>query len=272
MSTPLFKRYCEMNINGRVLAGPPFRLEFETEFSVKSSNQTTAMIYNPSDETVEACERKKSEFPKIIIDAGYEADFGTCVAGEIIKFEVKNGKDRILKLTITDKTSLWLNAKVNKSWKGSIDAKSVITQIFSEFGITPGKLDLGVEKIYSRGVSFTGMPLSSAMKKLEQDTKSDFFFKNGQAYFLKESGSVGTAFYLSPGTGLLSAEKFEDTQKSGKTAKGYNVRSLFLYQLGTGSLVELDGNQAQGLFKVISGKHKFSTRDNSMSEFRVMKV
>ncbi len=272
MSTPLYKRYCEFNINNRMLTSPPFALEFETEFSTKSSNQTTAIIYNPADDTVAACERKGSSYPKIIIDAGYEADYGTCVMGEIIKFEIKRQKDRVLKLLITDKTSLWLNAKVNKSWKGAIDARSIITQIFSEFGITPGKIDLGVEKIYSRGVSFAGLPLSTAMKKLEQDTKSDFFFKNGQANFLKESGSIGAAFYLSPLTGLLSAEKFESTRKSGKTSKGYNVRTLFLYQIGVGSLVQIDGKQANGLFKVTKGKHKFSSRASSGSEFEVIKL
>lgn len=264
MTSALYKRYCEFNINGRVLAGPPFTLEFETDFSVKSSNQTKAVIYNPSDETIAACEKKKGVYPPIVIDAGYEADFGTCVTGEIIKFEVAPGVDKVLTLTIADKTSLWIYSMVNRSWKGSVSARDVITQILKDKGITPAKIDLEKEKIYSRGISFSGVSLRSAMKKLEHDTKSDFFFKNGQAYFLKEkSSSSVSAIYLSSGSGLLSAKK---------TEKGYAIQTLFMYQIGAGSPVQVDGNNVNGLFKVISGKHKFSTKGQAGTEFEAKKL
>ncbi len=264
MTDALYKRYCEFDINGRVLTGPPFTLEFETDFSVKSSNQTKAVIYNPSGETIAACEKKKGVYPPIVIDAGYESDFGTCVTGEVIKFEVAKGIDKTLSLTISDKTSLWTSAMINKSWKGSVSSRDVIKQCLSLVGITAAKIDLEVEKIYSRGISFSGVPLRTAMKKLEHDTKSDFFFKNGQAYFLKEkSSSTVSAFYLSPGTGLLSARK---------TDKGYSIQTLFMYKIGAGSLVEVDGDEVQGLFKAVSGKHKFSSKNQAGTEFEAVKI
>ena len=264
MNTALYKRYCEININGRVLAGPPFTLEFETDFSVKSSNQTKAVIYNPSDETIAACEKKKGIYPPIVIDAGYEADYGTCITGEVIKFEVAKEIDKKLTLTIADKTSLWTSSMINKSWKGSISARDVITQILNDKGITPAKIDLEVEKVYTRGISFSGVSLRSAMKKLEHDTKSDFFFKNGQAYFLKEkSSSSVSVFYLSPESGLLSAKK---------TDKGYTIQTLFMYQIGAGSPVEINGVDVQGLFKAVSGKHKFSTKGQAGTEFEAVKI
>ncbi len=264
MSSALYKRYCEMNINGRVLAGPPFTLSFETDFSVKSSNQTKAVIYNPSDATISACEKKGGTYPPVVIDAGYEADYGTCVTGEIIKFEVSKGVDKVLTLTISDKTSLWTSAMINKSWKGSISAREVITQILKANGITPAKIDLEYEKVYSRGISFSGVSLRSAMKKLEQDTKSDFFFKNGQAYFLKEASSSSVSvFYLSPSTGLLSAKK---------TDKGYSISSLFMYQIGAGSPVQIDGVDVKGLFKAVSGKHRLSTNAQAGTEFEAVKI
>ena len=254
----LFKRYCEFNIAGRVLTSPPFTLEFKTEFSVTSSNQTTAVMYNPSDATIEACEKKKGQNALIIIDAGYVEDYGTCVTGEIIKYEVEKGIDKILTMTIADKTSLWASAVVNKSWKGEISAEDVIKNILDEYGITPAKIDLGVNKIYSRGISFSGTPLRSAMKRLESDVKANFFFKNGLAYFLKEQSGTSSAFYLSPTTGLLSAKK---------TDKGFRIKTLFLYQIGAGSLVEIDG---KGLFKVVAGEHRFASRGTAESEFDVI--
>ena len=263
-SIPLFKRYCEFNINGRVLASPPFTLEFESEFSINSSTQTKAVMYNPSDETIAACEKKNGNNPLIVIDAGYEEDYGTCVAGEIIKYDVEKKVDKILTMTIADKTSLWTSATVNKSWKGSISAEDVISNILNELSITPAKIDLGVNKIYSRGISFSGVSLRTAMKRLEKDTKSSFFFKNGLAYFLKEqSASSASVFYLSPASGLLSAKK---------TDKGYTVRSLFLYQIGAGSLVEIDGVDVKGLFKVVSGKSRFSYKGSAGLEFEARKL
>jgi hypothetical protein len=260
----LYKRYCEFSINNRVLTSPPFTLEFETEFSVSTSNQTKAVIYNPSIETIAACEKKKKQNALITIDAGYEDDYGTCVAGEIIKFEIEKKIDKILTLTIADKTSLWISSIVNRSWKGSISAEDVIKNILNDVGITPAKIDLEINKIYSRGISFSGMSLRTAMKRLENDTKSDFFFKNGLAYFLKnQSSSSASVFYLSPASGLLSAKK---------TDKGYIVKSLFLYKIGAGSLVEVDGGDVQGLFKVISGKNKFTSKGQAGSEFEVKKL
>lgn len=264
MSTPLYKRYCEININGRLFTGPPFTIEFEMEFGTKSSSQVKAVLYSPSDETVAACEKKKSKYPPVIITAGYEADYGTCVTGEIIKFETGKGIDRPLTLTIAEKTSLWNNAVINKSWKGEIKARDVIKQILSGVGITPAKIDLEIEKTYTRGISFSGVPLNAAMRVLEKDTKSDFFFKNGQAYFLKEkSASATSAFYLTPKTGLLSARK---------TEKGYIVQTLFLYQIGAGSPVKIEGIEAKGLFKAVSGKHKFTTKGQASTEFEAVKI
>ncbi|MCL2154191.1 MAG: hypothetical protein FWH53_00860 [Leptospirales bacterium] len=260
----LYKRYAEFNIDNKVLTSPPFTLEFETEYSVSTSNQTKAVIYNPSDETIAACEKKKDTNALITIDAGYEDDYGTCVVGEIVKFEIDKKIDKILTLTIADKTSLWTSAIINRSWKGSISAEDVIKNILNDVGITPAKIELEVNKIYSRGISFSGVPLRTTMKRLENDTKSDFFFKNGLAYFLKkQSASSTSVFYLSPTSGLLSAKK---------TDKGYTVKTLFLYKIGAGSLVEIDGVEVQGLFKVVSGKNKFSSKGQAGSEFEVKKL
>lgn len=264
MSKPLYKRYCEITINGRRFTGPPFTIEFEMEFGTKTSNQAKAVLYNTSDDTVASCEKKKGVNPKVVVTAGYESDYGTCITGEIIKFEAGKGIDKPLTLTIAENTAAWTTATINKSWKGQISARDVIKQTLASVGITPAKIDLEVEKVYTRGIAFSGIPLSSAMKILAQDTKSDFFFKNCQAYFLKEkSASAVTAFYLTPETGLLNARK---------TEKGYNVQTLFLYQIGSGSPVKIEGSEAKGLFKAVSGKHKFSTKEQSSTEFEAVKL
>jgi hypothetical protein len=263
MSTALWMRRCRMNINGRILDGPPMNLEFETTFSTGSSSQTKAKIYNPAPETIAACEKEKTKYPYIIIDAGYIADYGTCVAGEIIKYEVKKGMDEILELDISDKSSLWNYSMINKSWVGPISASSIISQLFRDVGITPGKIDLSEDVLYERGISFSGVSLRTAMLRIARDTKTEFFFKSGLAYFMKPNTTSGTAFFLSYDSGLLEAQK---------TNNIYKIKSLFLYNLGAGSLVSLEGADIKEKLKVVKGKHTFSTSGNSITEIEGKKI
>ncbi len=72
-------------------------------------------------------------------------------------------------------------------------------------GITPSKVELAENKTYERGLSFVGMPLSTVMHNLAKDTKSEFFFRNGQAGFISPTRGYGQGFLLTPASGLLDA-------------------------------------------------------------------
>lgn len=254
----LFRRVCEININGRVLSYPPFAIEFEKTFSEAGPAQTTAKVSNPSPETYAAAQKRGNSFPKVIISAGYESDYGTCVVGEIIKQEMKIGLDRVLTLNISDKTSLWTNARINKSWSGMISAREVARQIFNEVGITSSEIVFKTEKVYERGAAFAGVPFSAAMERIARDTGSKFFFRNGRAVFLPEGRSTGTAHVLNYQSGLIEAVKI---------AGGYKVKSLFLYAIDTGSLVSLDKNNEVINLRVKKGKLKFASSGSAYAEF-----
>lgn len=259
----LYMRVCSMNIGGRVVEYPPMTLEFETEFSSAiGSSQTKAKIYNPAPETISACEKKGSTYPKITIDAGYQADHGTCVIGEIVKYEVKPGVDRVLELSIGDKSSLWLNAMINRTWRGSITASNAARQILADLGITALKIDLENDITYDN-LCLCGMTLQGAMARIARDSKSSFFFKNGQALFLKQKATTGTAFYLSSSSGLL---------EYGKITAGYKIKSLFNYRLWAGSLVTLKTKSGEVNLKASKGKHSFSTQSSAFTEFEAVKL
>lgn len=253
----LYRRVCSMNIGGRVLEYPPMTLEFETTFSLTAPSQTKAKVMNPAPETIAACEKRGNRFPIITISAGYEQDNGTCVTGEIIKYSVKKASDWTLEMTIADKTSLWSNSIVNKSWSSFITARQVATQILSDAGVTASEMLFGEEKAYDKGLAFSGVPLKSVMDRLAKDTKSVFAFRNGQASFLSDAAGSVTAVVLNYGSGLI---------ESTKTDKGYKVKGLFMYTIQGGSIVVLQKGDETVNLKVLKGKHVFSP-GNAHTEF-----
>lgn len=253
----LYKRVCSMNIGGRVLKYPPMTLEFEINFSLTAPSQAKAKIMNPAPETVAACEKRGNNYPIIIITAGYEEDNGTCVTGEIIKYSVKKAADWTLELTIADKTSLWSDAIVNRSWSSFINARQVVTQLLSDVGITAADIRFGREKVYERGVAFSGVSLKTAMERIARDTNSVFAFRNGQASFLSETAGIATAIILHYNSGLI---------ESTKTENGYKIKSLFLYKIQGGSIIMLKKDNESINLKVTKGKHVF-TPTNAYTEF-----
>ncbi len=262
--TPFYIRVCEMNIGGRSLSYPPFTLEFEISFAVNSVSRVKAKIYNPSVETIQACEKKQNGYAPIIITAGYASDFGTCVTGEIVKHEEKkSGSDNVLELVVSDAAWKWQHAKVNKSWSGKITAENAIYEILNEVGITPAKVELAENKTYERGLSLVGMPLSTVMHNLAKDTKSEFFFRNGQAGFVSPARGYGQAFVLTPASGLLDANL---------TDYGAKIKMLFQYKCGPASLLILKNNEAEINFKVRSGKHQFSPTGNAITEVEAVRL
>lgn len=258
MSAPLYMRVCDMNIGGRVLTYPPMTLEFESDFSDRTPSQTKVKVYNPAPETVSACEKNGRTFPLITITAGYQEDFGTCAVGEIIKFEEKRGRDHILELSVSDKTSLWAGALVNKSWSGRISARDAATQILRDFGVTPTEIVFATEKSYENGLSFAGISLRGALERIARETGSRFRFSNGQASFLVETAGSGSAIVLGYDSGLLEASK---------TSSGFKVRSLFMYKIQGGGLVVISRGGENSNVRVRKGKHVFSSTGQAYTEF-----
>lgn len=253
----LYNRVLELKVGNIVLTYPPVTIEFEISFQGNASGKVK--VYNPSDELIQASKAKE----KIIIDAGYRENYGTVFTGEVIKPEIKKGSEPYIEITIGDKTSLWINSIVNKSYSGPIYASKVILDIFDSIGVLPGALNLKDDYRYERGISFTNDSLRSVMNRIAKDTQSTFFFRQGYACFLEETKGYERAIDLSIDTGLISVKE---------RAKGFSIRSLFIYQIMKGSLINLHYNDAEYPVKVTKGKHKFSPISNAITEVEVIKL
>lgn len=248
----LYNRVAEVRIEQRVFNYPPFSIEFDQTFKIGVPTTTMLKLYNPSPDTIKACEAKGSgaskSYPQVTISAGYVDDNGTCVIGSIYDYEVKKqGPDRILECKITDKTLSWQTAIINKTYIKTT-ASVILRDMLSTLGIT-ADISLGSDKTYQ---TFTATTFRAAVQKIIKDTNSEYYFKNGTFYTqAKTKKNTLNVYRLTPTSGLLEVPK--------KTQRGWNFKTLFFYKLNVSDYVRLTTEKVDATLKIISGKKTFST-------------
>ena len=217
----LYNRIAQLNINGRQFNYPPFSISFDQTVAIGVPSSATVRLYNPSPDTIKAAEGIKEgssyRYPRIIVDAGYVENYGTCILGEISDYKVKtSGPDKILEMKISDKTKDWANAIINKTWvntKSSVIIKAMLSQV----GIELASISLGSDKLYSQlTVSF----LREGLNKIVKDTQSEYNFINGIIEINPKEPSVKKVIQLTYKNGLI--------EKPEKTQGGIKFKTLFM--------------------------------------------
>ncbi|PJZ49217.1 phage protein [Leptospira saintgironsiae] len=259
----LFNRVAKVNIGGREFSYPPFSIEFTQEQKIGNLQSATLKLYNPAPETVRVFEAKKKGggkiFPKVTVSAGYKEDSGTVVLGEAINYSVsQSGLDRVLEVQISDSTTKWSTAIVNKSYKKS-SASSIIKDACKTVGIDPGEIELGEDKTYE---SMTIRGFNESIRKIALDTKSEFYFRNGLLTLQPKTSKKKKVTLLNSSSGLLD--------KPEKTAKGYKIKTLFLYALSVGMIVKIESKEVNITAKIVKGVKNFSTFGDAGCEFEVI--
>jgi len=262
-----WKRYVSFQI-GDMIYKSPFELKFEVSFSIKGNTTTRAFIYNPSVETFKNAapegSGKKNTKKTITIDAGYETDHGICLVGEINSATVKrSGINKILEMKIGDSTDKWTEKEINRTWPENVKASTIINDMVNEFGLNIGKVEVKNDKEYKRSITYT-KKLRTAIESMAKETSSHFFLRNGWIYFVPESDNGrSTGVLLNAATGLL-----EESDESGS---GKIIKSLFNYRIGPGETIEVGTREKSEKYKVVKGKHYFST-ESAYTEMTVERV
>jgi hypothetical protein len=252
-----YRHVAVVTIGERQLRYPPMTIDFETRFSA-AGRQTEAHIYNVSDLTVAACEKKGAEFAQGSIVAGYESFSGLCATGPITSSKLEaNGVDRILTFTIADNLSVKLNHRLNLSYSGTVTSSQILSDTAADAGLVIQKYPQLV-KSFTRGVNYSGRTVHQVFSDIAKETKSIFYTKNGNIVFVDPQAPATEIISLDPSTGLL------DVKKSGL---GYIVRSLFHHQFGYGEEVQISAAKFSGKLKLKKGKLSFNTQGGSFAEF-----
>jgi hypothetical protein len=259
--TERFGRIATVNLNGREFSSENFALSFALDF-VTGSTPTKGQVelYNPADQTVKGVEKTGRDFPRCTITAGYESDSGIVFLGNIIKAQDSwTGPDRILKCDLMGAANLWLNARVSIAYSVPTPASTIISALLAKVGVTGAQIQPERDHVYPRYAVNTSF--RQALIQLAKDTGSVFFERQGQIYFrAPTSRDQAPAIVLEPDAIIGLPQK---------TEKGWKFSTLFEYRMTSGVYVDSRSKRAPGTFRVLKGKHQFSTEGEASTEIEV---
>lgn len=205
--------------------------------------------------------------------AGYGADIGVIASGIITKKEVEKGT---LKLKCREVPANFKKL-VSSAYAPGTNASTIINDLASKCGFTVKQCELKTDKVYSIGESILGSGLYE-IGQIVKDCNSQMTTKNDFIYIYHDEVDTEKIIKLSYQSGLLEEpkpqnveeisykvekKKEEKTTKKSKKAEekketgkeelkyDYEVKSLLIYQLKKGDLIELLSNEISTICQIV---------------------
>jgi hypothetical protein len=256
----LFRRRVSVASGGALVESPPFDIHFQLRFDTEPEpNQATIDIFNLADSTVNKFKCGQT----VILNAGYEADSGTILAG--ITDEVRSfwqtvrgaGNERILRLEAGDATDRWLNARISKAYKAGIKASQIIADMLKMFGLEIGAFKLPKDVTYPGGRTFSGS-LQSALRQVVSDCGAKMHISNGAVFVLPPDQGNRIAVVLRHDTGLVEYPERIETQDG---EEKWRVISLLNHRIRADSIIKVESRNLTGFCRVVKGEHVCGDED-----------
>ena len=205
--------------------------------------------------------------------AGYGTDIGEIASGIITKKEVEKGT---LKLKCREVPADFKKL-VSSAYAPGTNASTIINDLASKCGFTVKQCELKTDKVYSIGESILGSGLYE-ISQIVKDCNSQMTTKNDFIYIYHDEVDTEKVIKLSYQSGLLEEpkpqnieeisykvekKKEEKTTKKGKKTEekketgkeelkyDYEVKSLLIYQLKKGDLIELLSNEISTICQIV---------------------
>lgn len=228
----------DSNLNGLDLS------ELRIKFSAKSSNTPTPnmadiKVYNLSEET--ALQIKK-EFKRVILQAGYEGNYGVIFQGNIKQVIIgrESGQDTFINIIAGDGDRAYNHAIVRTTLASGSTIQDQITatlQPMSEKGVTAG--NLGVK-------STVKLPRAKVMYGAAKEYLSDIAATTDQQWAIQDEkiNFTPTKTYL-PGEIVLVTDETGMIGAPQQTNEGVNVKMLLNPRIIPGGRIHLDNENIQ---------------------------
>lgn len=256
-----FKRQLTLLIaddSGLALDLSGFHVIFEVaKTAAEKPNEAKIQIYNLASTTATLLTDK--DMPRIVLQAGYEDNYGVIFDGNIVKTELaRNGADTILTITAGDGDKAYSYAIVNQSLASGYTQADMVKNTVSTMQ-AKGVRDSDIKAIntttkYPRGRTMFG----SARQYSRQMAKANdcqWSVQDGKVVFCKtDKPADGTAFLLSSQSGLIGSPSKD---KDGVTAKCCLNPQLKIYDP-----VQIQSFAVNGVFKILTVKHSGDTHGN----------
>lgn len=246
MSGTQFLRKCTLLItdrNGDALDLSNLKIKFTVKRSdTQTPNTAEIFIYNMEQQTME---RIKKEFSRVILQAGYEENFGVIFEGNIKQaFDGReNQTDTFLFIIAGDGDLSYNYAVVNTTLAaGSGQAEQVnaaVKSMTETGGTTAGNIgDLPSEKL-PRGKTLFGMARDFLKQSAETSNKT-WSIQNGKVQMVPVTSYLpGEAVVLTSKTGLV--------EKPLQTSEGVTAKCLLNPKIKIGGRIQLDNKDVQRL-------------------------
>lgn len=213
--------------------------ELHLNFAVWSSTAQTLRharirVYNASDETVQ---RIQSEFTRVILQAGYDGNFGLIFSGTVGQYSRgrESATDTYLEIVAQDSDQAYNYAVINttlaKGWKPDDYYKSLLNS-FAPYGIDQGNKPDFSTSAAPRGKVCYGMA-RDYMRSFAAATGTRWYFKDGLMHVIPLNGYLpDEAVVLRSDTGMIGIPV--------QTLDGVVVRCLMNSNIITGGRVKID--------------------------------
>ena len=231
-------------------------------FSVKRSDAQTPnaaeiRVYNLAPNTARQI---RDEFTRVILQAGYEENFGVIFDGDIkqVKFGREGGTDTYVDIAAGDGDAAYNFAVVNTTLAAGARQSDQIRAALApmaERGVTAGYIDTTDDRALPRGKAMFGMS-RDYLRRSADTTATTWSIQDRKVQFVKRTGLLpGQAVALSSATGLVGVPEV--------TNEGVYIRSLLNPLLVIGGRVQVSGStDADGIYRILVVEHTGDTHGN----------
>lgn len=231
-------------------------------FSVKRSDAQTPnaaeiRVYNLAPNTVRQI---RDEFTRVILQAGYEENFGVIFDGDIkqVKFGREGGTDTYVDIAAGDGDAAYNFAVVNTTLAAGARQSDQIRAALApmaERGVAAGYIDTTDDRALPRGKAMFGMS-RDYLRRSADTTATTWSIQDRKVQFVKRTGLLpGQAVALSSATGLVGVPEV--------TNDGVYIRSLLNPLLVIGGQVQVSGStDADGIYRILVVEHTGDTHGN----------
>ncbi|QGF21723.1 baseplate hub protein [Bacillus phage vB_BcM_Sam46] len=274
-----YGRKIEIICNGITLTNE-LDITFEIPFdNTPSVNTARIKIYNLLDQTIIKFEHNK----ELIINAGYQGNFGAVLKGLVKKVETEwEGPDKLTTITVADLTDNWVGKTFEKTYAEDVYASTILRDAANAVGIAIGQILLPEDKIYKGGKTIKG-EASKTIAEIVPDCNAYMNVAYGRLWIQgrdqgtqsgvllnKDSGLIGTPIPISKQEDYkVNKIVHEEVTKDGKTWTepknveetnrrmfyGYKIRMMLNYRIGADSIFKIESSTANAILRVENGKH-----------------
>lgn len=250
--TKLFMRLVELVTGPVKMNNTDLDIEFEIPFDDDlTPNISTVSIYNLSQNTINQLKHGQ----KFTIDAGYKAEKGLVLEGEISSHTSKRvGTDKLTTIKVLDSVPYKSTKTLQRAYKKAIKADALIKDFAKALGLKIAVLKLPNNKVYKKGYSIDGEILKE-IQKIAKDCGASCYISRGQTYVRPIKEGDNHNFILSADTGLIGSPEYFEEERDGKVIKGYRLKSLLQYRMNTASIIKIKSAEVKATVRVRKGKH-----------------